>query len=109
MIRPVLLAWCEDRLYQVCEHCEALYNCYALIFVSAADFSFENILETHSWHPLEMGKREPHAMTVIPGGVLWEELKLGVTVDPDVSQAREPQVIYSAILSFSWILIHKSR
>ena len=80
-----------------------------LIFVGTADFSFENMFETDSYLALEMNKCEPHVMPLIPGSVLWKELKVGVTVDPDVNQAREPQVLYSAILSFSGILIYKSR
>ena len=80
-----------------------------LIFVSTADFSFENMFETDSYLALEMNKCEPHVMPLIPGSMLWKELKVVVTVDPDVNQAREPQVLYSAILSFSGILIHKSR
>ena len=71
-----------------------------LIFVSTADFSFEKMFETDSYLALEMNKCEPHVMLLIPGSVLWIVLKVEVTVDPDVRQAREPQVLYSVILSF---------
>ena len=80
-----------------------------LIFVSTADFSFEKMFETDSYLALEKNKCEPYVMLLIPGSVLWIELKVEVTVDPDVSQAREPQVLYSAILSFSGIFIYQSR
>lgn len=73
MIRPLFLMQCEDQSCQVYELREVVCKGYVLTLTST---SFENTFETHSWHALEMSECEPHAVTVIPGGAPWRELRL---------------------------------
>lgn len=76
MIGPLFFTQCEDQLCQVYEHWEVQHKGYVLTLTSAGEFSFENTFETHSWHAPDMSECEPHALTVIPGGVPWRELRL---------------------------------